>query len=199
MSRLRKNASKSGDSKIRIIAGDWRSRKLPVLSEDGLRPTGDRMRETLFNWLGPRVPGARCLDTFAGTGCLGLESLSRGAKYVDFFELNTRVAKQLKDNLALLECTKASVKNTDALDGLAVNPGVAYDIIFVDPPFAGDLWQPTLERLSAGAWLNDGALIYVEAPKSTALHTPTSWHLVKQKVAGNVHATLFEYTSELDT
>ena len=172
---------------IRIIGGRWRSRRLPVLESEGLRPTPDRVRETLFNWLAPYLPGASCLDLFAGTGALCLEALSRGAARVVMVERSTKVAQQLRANVALLEADGAEVQATDALDYLAGRPQ-PFDIVFLDPPFADAVAMISRggARLTAG-WVKPGGLVYIEAPSVLkALPLPADWELVKTKIAGDV-------------
>ncbi|WP_237067862.1 16S rRNA (guanine(966)-N(2))-methyltransferase RsmD [Microbulbifer guangxiensis] len=191
-SRARKPAhrpSTPGLSQLRIIGGEWRGRKLQFAPVEGLRPTGDRLRETLFNWLQFRVPGARCLDLFAGSGALGLEALSRGAAAVDFVELNRLAAQTLREQLQLLQCERGRVHNCSAAQFLQ-GAGGNYDIAFVDPPFAGDLWTETLAGLVPQ--LSPRALVYVEAPKTTALEVPPSWQLLKEKRAGQVCMRLLQ-------
>ncbi|WP_299585198.1 16S rRNA (guanine(966)-N(2))-methyltransferase RsmD [uncultured Microbulbifer sp.] len=175
-------------SQLRIIGGQWRGRKLQFAQVEGLRPTGDRLRETLFNWLQFYLPGAHCLDLFAGSGALGLEALSRGAASVDFIELNPQAARTLKQQLQLLEATDGQVHNCRATDFLS-DAGKPYDIVFVDPPFADDLWQESLSALAGQ--LSQGALIYIETPRNTLLSTPPSWSPIKEKRAGQVCMRLY--------
>ncbi|WP_082679516.1 MULTISPECIES: 16S rRNA (guanine(966)-N(2))-methyltransferase RsmD [Microbulbifer] len=173
-------------SQLRIIGGEWRGRKLQFAPVEGLRPTGDRLRETLFNWLQFRLPGSRCLDLFAGSGALGLEALSRGAGAVDFVELNRQASQTLSNQLQLLECNRGRVHNCSAaqfLQGASGTPA-PYDIAFIDPPFAGDLWTETLSGLAP--LLAPGALVYVESPRDAVLTVPPSWQLEKEKRAGQV-------------
>ena len=174
-------------SQLRIIGGRWRGRKLQFAPVDGLRPTGDRLRETLFNWLQFHLPESRCLDLFAGSGALGLEALSRGAAQVDFVELNRRAADTLQQQLQLLQAEGGQVHHSSAADFLA-RAQAQYDIVFVDPPFAGDLWRETLSALEPH--LAEGALIYVETPRDMALSLPEGWRTVKEKRAGQVQMRL---------
>lgn len=175
-------------SQLRIIGGRWRGRKLHFAPVEGLRPTGDRLRETLFNWLQFYLPESRCLDLFAGSGALGLEALSRGAAEVDFVELNRHAAQTLQQQLQLLGADQGRVHYSSAADFLA-QPRSRYDIVFVDPPFAGDLWQQTLDALAPH--LADDALVYVESPRDIALPTPAGWRQEKDKRAGQVQMRLF--------
>src|SRR5215471_2142750 len=148
--------------KVRIIGGRLRGSKLAVPDLPGLRPTPDRVRETLFNWLMPFIDGARCLDLFAGTGALGIEALSRGAASADFVETDPGLAQALRDNLSRLEQSNAGVRSGDALTLLRSTPAQPYDIAFVDPPFSADLWHDAAQALESGGWLRDGALVYLE-------------------------------------
>lgn len=195
MAKRKQNNPTASQGQVRIIAGQWRSRKLHFPDSDGLRPTGDRMREMLFNWLQSDVYGARCLDVFAGSGALGLEALSRGAAQVDFCEQALFVANALKQNLALLGCNQAQVYMTDALQWLT-QPNVApYDVVFIDPPFQLALQQRCCELLQQQALLTDGAWVYVEQPvQQAALQLPENWDLAKQKSLGAVQAMLYQVT-----
>ncbi len=168
---------------IRLIAGQWRGRKLAVLDAEGLRPTADRVRETLFNWLMYEVPGARCLDLFAGTGALGLESISRGAQFVQFVETSVPVADAIKLNLKTLNASvdQAQVSTLPAQRFLSKPPGEPFDIVFLDPPFASSELQPALEKLVRHGWLSDKALIYIEEPKhQAAVEVPAQWHIKRE-------------------
>ncbi|AWF83196.1 16S rRNA (guanine(966)-N(2))-methyltransferase RsmD [Microbulbifer sp. A4B17] len=189
-SSSRKQSSQT-HSQLRIIGGQWRGRKLQFAPVEGLRPTGDRLREVLFNWLQFYLPGSRCLDLFAGSGALGLEALSRGAGSVDFVELNTRAARTLTEQLKLLNAPKAKVHNCSADEFLRSN-GNRYDLVFIDPPFADDLWQVTLSALSKH--LAPDALIYVETPRETLIAAVPGWEQEKEKRAGQVCMRLFRRT-----
>ncbi|OOE35220.1 16S rRNA (guanine(966)-N(2))-methyltransferase RsmD [Salinivibrio kushneri] len=182
-----------GAGSVRIIAGRWRGRKLVVQDAQGLRPTTDRVKETVFNWLSPYLPGARCLDVFAGSGGLGFESLSRGAAWTQFCEKNPAAAKQLRDNLAQLGAENAQVDSTDALALLATPPqNGPFDVVFVDPPFHQGLLNDTLAALENNGWLAPGACIYVEAESELDdYHVPGSWHCHREKRAGQVNFRLY--------
>lgn len=194
-------AKSTQESTIRIIAGHWRGRKIKVLCEDGLRPTGDRLREVLFNWLMADINGARILDLFAGTGALGLEALSRGAKSADFVESNIRAATQLKATLtALASGSEQSqiqwrVHSADANKWVSndTSSPAPFDIVFIDPPFADDLWQTSLEALSQSSVLKHGTLIYIEHPSNVQPSMLPELHLKKSKRAGSVTMNLYEY------
>lgn len=160
--------------KVRIIGGRWRGTRLDVPDAPGLRPTSDRVRETLFNWLMPVLPGARVVDLFAGSGALGLEAVSRGAASAVLVERDPVLAAALRATAARLQGGDAvTVAQSDALAWLATQPAGAFDLGFVDPPFAAGLWAPAVEalmpRLSAPAWL------YVEAPHEAAIELPPDW------------------------
>jgi 16S rRNA (guanine966-N2)-methyltransferase len=155
-------------------------------SSPEIRPTPDRVRETLFNWLGAHVPGARCLDLFAGSGVLGLEALSRGAAQVTFVERDALAVRELRARLAEWGATGAQVEQGDALRFLA-GPAQPFGIVFLDPPFASDLLCRTARLLEDGSWLSAGALIYVETDARAGLPAlPQKWSLAKAKQAGAV-------------
>lgn len=179
-------------NQLRIIGGIWRGRKLSFPDVNGLRPTGDRIRETLFNWLAPEIQGARCLDVFAGSGALGIEALSRGASSSLMIERDPKAAAQLKTNLELLKATNGRVINEDAVSRLQKgNAEEPYHIVFVDPPFQLALWQAVIEALEAGNWLAEDATIYIESGRNDQYHPPINWQLHRDKHAGAVSYRLF--------
>jgi 16S rRNA (guanine966-N2)-methyltransferase len=182
---------KAASGSIRIIAGKFRGRKLPVLMAEGLRPTTDRVKETLFNWLMPYIHEANCLDCFAGAGSLGFEALSRGAENVTLIELNKAAAKQLLANKSLLKADNVGVVNSNALDFLKTSTGNKFDLVFIDPPFRQNLMQPTCELLENG-WLTNQALIYVEMELESTQQFPSNWQLLKEKIAGQVAYRLYQ-------
>lgn len=187
-----KKTSSAASGQIRLIGGQWRGRKLPVPDSPGLRPTTDRVRETLFNWLAPSMVDARCLDCFAGSGALGLEALSRYATHATLLEMERGVAQQLQKNLATLKAGNAQVVNTNTLAFLA-QTGTPHDIVFVDPPFRKGLLEETLTLLESNGWLADDALIYVESEVENGLPpVPASWQLHREKVAGQVAYRLYQ-------
>ncbi len=188
-SKKKKAPSKTSNT-IRIIGGQWRGRKLPVANEEGLRPTGDRLRETLFSWLSPYLHGARCLDAFAGTGALGFEALSRGAASAHFIELHRGTSAQTSSNITLLKAN-ARVENT-AFDLWRPDHEQQFDLVFIDPPFAQNLWQKSLDHLQACHCLAKGAVVYLEAPTDTIITAPQEWALLKDKTMGQVRARLYE-------
>jgi len=177
---------------LRIIGGRWRGRKLNFPALEGLRPTGDRIRETLFNWLGPYVSGARCLDLYAGSGALGLEALSRGADYSLLIEKDPAAAAQLRANLAQLDCQSATALNADSLTLLEKGPREGpFDLVFIDPPFQRDLWQASIDRLIDYRWLAPEAVIYLESGPETPITVPDAWQLHRDKTAGQVRYRLY--------
>jgi len=176
---------------IRIIGGQWRGRKLPVPDSAGLRPTTDRVRETLFNWLAADIQQAKCLDCFAGSGALGLEALSRHAASATLLELERPVAQQLEKNLATLGSKNGRVVNTNTLQFLA-QKGEAHHLVFIDPPFRKGLLENTLTLLESNGWLSEEALIYVESEVENGLPpVPVNWQLHREKIAGQVAYRLY--------
>ena len=180
-------------SQVRIIGGQHRGRKLPFAELPGLRPTGDRIRETLFNWLQPVIEGARCLDLFAGSGALGIEAASRGAGEVVMVDTAGSVIRQLEKNRALLKLDRLTIVRAEALQFLEQPPS-AFDVVFLDPPFSDDLLQPICQRLDMG-WLSDGARIYLEEDVSRPFPTlPSGWKWLREKTAGQVRYGLAQAT-----
>ena len=181
---------------LRIIAGSWRGRKLAVLDLEGLRPTPDRVRETVFNWLQPHLGQSRCLDLFAGTGALGLEAASRGAGHVSLVELNSKAAMQLRTHCQTLSAEQCEVHLQAATDFLNQHQQ-QYDIVFIDPPYQSDYWSEVAEQLIATGSLADDALIYLEYPRQFDKPLlPAQWQLIKEKKAGAVNYCLFRNTTE---
>jgi 16S rRNA (guanine966-N2)-methyltransferase len=177
---------------LRIIGGSWRGRRFRFPAAEEIRPTPDRVRETLFNWLGPRAIDARCLDLFAGSGALGLEAISRGASRVVFVERDGAAARELRQRLEEWSAPHARVEQADAERFLA-KPSEPFDIVFLDPPFAAGLLSGVSERLETGGWLAPRALIYIESAAREALPPlPATWSELKGKVAGEVGYHLFE-------
>lgn len=196
--RRQQNSSQNKPSTgfVRIISGLWRGRKLPVHDAQGLRPTTDRVKETLFNWLAQEVPGAKCLDLFAGSGGLGFEAASRQAESVTLIELNPTAFKQIQQNIATLNASNVHVVNSDALTFLQ-QVGTPQHIIFIDPPFRQGLLNETVTLLDQNGWLADDAMIYIETEKELPLDgIPNNWRLHREKTAGQVSYRLFERTSE---
>jgi 16S rRNA (guanine966-N2)-methyltransferase len=171
---------------LRIIGGQWRGRKLEFPAVDSIRPTPDRVRETVFNWLQHDIIGAACLDLFAGSGALGFEALSRGAARVTFVERDAKIGRYLRDTLLQLQTATADVAVSDALQWLK-GPSAVFDIVFLDPPFAAGVLPETCRRLEIGGWLAQKASIYMEgAADDGAPVLPANWTLVKSKTAGQV-------------
>jgi 16S rRNA (guanine966-N2)-methyltransferase len=178
-------------STVRIIGGRFRGRRIPV-PPDGVRPTPDRVRETLFNWLTPWLAGTRCLDLFAGTGALGLEALSRGAAEAVFVDQDRRAADQLKKVLADLGCQAARVVVADAQRLTYAGMG-RFDIVFLDPPFDTTDLQVLCKLLESSDALADGAHIYMEMNQRQALpEVPAAWTIVREQTAGQVRFALAE-------
>lgn len=157
-----------------------------------MRPTSDRVRETLFNWLQDRVAGARCLDLFAGSGALGLEALSRGAAEVTFVESHRQAARSLRELLAAWQAPNGRVRDGDAL-GVLAGAAQPMDLVFLDPPFAAGLLKPVAAALTAGGWLADGALVYVEHAADERWQPPARWQLLKSGTAGAVGYDLYQF------
>ncbi len=190
--RPRAAASAAASGQLRIIAGEWRSRRLSFPDAPGLRPTTDRVRETLFNWLAPWVEGSRVLDPFAGSGALLLEALSRGAVSALGCELNPAAVTSLRSNLSLLGCSSAEIHNGDALQLLARPASGRFDLVFLDPPFRCDLLLPAARLLEEQGWLADDAWIYTESEQApSSLGLPASWQLHRERQAGQAHFALW--------
>lgn len=181
--------------KVRIIGGRWRGTRLNVADSPGLRPTSDRVRETLFNWLLPALPGARVLDLFAGSGALGMEALSRGAAGAVLVERDPALAAELRGLVARLPGGEAArIVQADALAWLASPPAAGedgFDLAFVDPPFAAGLWDAVwpalLPRLAPSAWL------YVESPGATAVALPPDWIAHREGATREVRYALYRH------
>jgi 16S rRNA (guanine966-N2)-methyltransferase len=187
----------SGTRVLRIIGGTWRGRRLRFPPQDEIRPTPDRIRETLFNWLAPQVTGSRCLDLFAGSGALGLEALSRGAAQVTFVERDAVAVRELRAHLAEWQAVGAQVEHSDALRFLGT-AAQTFEIVFLDPPFASGLLEPACRRLEEQHWLSANALIYVETDAEAGLPPlPATWELTKAKRAGAVGYHLLTRNSRL--
>lgn len=190
MNRPPRPSRHGGSGSIRIIGGSLRGSKLAVADSDGLRPTPDRVRETLFNWLQPVIHGARCLDLFAGSGASGIEALSRGAGSVCFVERERRIADAVRSNLARLKVA-GEVVCRDALALLREPPEKPFDIVFLDPPFALDLLPQAAELLESQHWLASNAWLYIEQPAERQPRLPANWQLHRQARAGALHYALY--------
>jgi 16S rRNA (guanine966-N2)-methyltransferase len=183
-------AARTEHGKVRIIGGCWRGTRLPVPASPGLRPSGDRVRETLFNWLMPVLAGSRVVDVFAGTGALGLEAISRGAAHAVLVERDAALARSLSETIARLSAQESvDVAHGDALAWLGRQAPASFDVAFVDPPFDADLWQPTLAallpKLAQGAWL------YLESPPGQAPTLPVQWALHREGRTREVRYALY--------
>ena len=183
----------SAPGKVRIIAGKWRGRKLGVIDSPGLRPTPDRIRETLFNWLQQEIVAARSLDLFAGTGALGFEALSRGASEVVMVESDAKIVESLKQHAQTLNSDNHTVQLADGLSWL--NQGAQpFDIIFLDPPFQQGYIEKSCELIIQQSLLKPHGLVYIESEKN--LQLPDGWKIKKQKNAGQVQSMLVELSKE---
>jgi 16S rRNA (guanine966-N2)-methyltransferase len=169
---------------------------LPVADEPGLRPTSERIRETLFNWLTPDIHGMRCLDLFAGSGALGFEALSRGAASVVFVEKAPGVAKTLRVSIGTLDAGDATVVRTDAHGFLKSDIPQKFDLVFLDPPFADDLLEDLCRLLAGSGCLAAGARIYLEQERNQTVPTlPKGWAFIREKTTGNVRYSLVSVSS----
>ena len=177
--------------RLRIVAGNWRSRLLDIAAGPGLRPTPERVRETLFNWLAPRIDGARCLDLYAGTGALGLEALSRGAATTVFVEKSALAAGVLKSNVEKLGAEGATICEADSIEYLRKIPVKSFDIVFLDPPFAADILEDLCRLIDERQVLADGARVYLEhSVAKIEPELPAGWEVLKSEVAGQVRYSL---------
>ncbi len=176
---------------VRVISGLWRGRKLPVHDLEGLRPTTDRVKETLFNWLAQDVPNAKCLDLFAGSGGLSFEAASRQADLVTMVELNKGAHQQLTTNISVLKADNMQAVNTDAISFLK-QTSQPYDVVFIDPPFRKGLLSETVQLLNDNGWLAEDAMVYIEVEKELTIEDiPDNWHLHREKTTGQVHYRLY--------
>lgn len=194
MKKPRPSRPQHSPGQLRIIGGQWRSRKLAVAAVDGLRPSADRVRETLFNWLAPDISGARCLDLFAGSGALSFEALSRGAASAQMIELSPLACQQLRDNISLLQAAGATLFNGSATDWLRQSrPAQPFHIVFIDPPFHRGLAQQCIAQLADSALLTSGSKIYLETGDDEVIEQlPANWQLWREKRAGRVCFRLFQ-------
>lgn len=181
--------------RLRIVAGKWRSRLVSVADVPGLRPTSERIRETLFNWLSPCIEGARCLDLFAGSGALGLEALSRGARSVVFVEKSAAAFDSLRNSVRALDARDAVLVRGDAAKYLASGTLPKFDVVFLDPPFADNRLRELCRLLQASACLGKNAKIYIEQDRGAdAMPLPDGWTIKHEKTAGNVRYSLVSAT-----
>lgn len=185
------SGARTPPGKVRIIGGRWRGTRLEVPQRPGLRPTSDRVRETLFNWLQPVLPGARVLDLFAGSGALGLEAVSRGAARAVLVEHDPELARALRCTVARLQGAAGAVEvvAADALAWLHAQPHAGFDLAFVDPPFDANLWGGVLPALAPK--LSDDGLLYVESPADAAPEPGPGWHLHREGRTRDVRFALY--------
>jgi len=181
---------------VRIISGQWRGRRLPVADVEGLRPSGDRLRETLFNWLQPVINGTHCLDLFAGSGVLGFEAVSRGASQAVLVEKHTTVARSLEHSKQLLSTDAVTVHQGDALTLCTNAPRFAaapFNLVFIDPPWAKNIQETVIAQLIKNQWLQDNAIIYVETPNNQPIGEFSQLHETNRKKIGEALAMLLIY------
>jgi len=177
--------------RLRIVAGKWRSRLLDIAEVPGLRPTSERVRETLFNWLAPSIQGARCLDLFAGTGALGFEALSRGAAQVVFVDNSRRAVQVIANSAKMLDATGAIIHCGDAVEFVRAAAPASFDIVFLDPPFADDRLEDICRLIDELGLLAPGARIYLEQDRAKpGITLPEHWRILKARTAGNVRYML---------
>ena len=192
--RRQKRAPGGRPGAFRVIGGEWRSRRLAVPPLEGVRPTPDRVRETVFNWLAPVIAGARCLDLYAGSGALGLEALSRGAGEVVFVDQAPGALRQVAANLELLRCDRGRTVRMDATRYLE-GPASQFDVVFLDPPYRRDMLGPVFARLVNGGWVGPASAVYLEHEAAAAPPAlPPGWALARSAAAGQVryHLARFE-------
>ena len=179
-------AAREGRLLLRIIGGEWRARKIHFPPVASIRPTPDRVRETVFNWLQSDIAGSRCLDLYSGSGALGLEALSRGASRVVFVDVDPEITRHIARTLDELKCERGEVVSSAAERYLG-GPPEPFDIVFVDPPYAAHALADTCRRLDAGGWLRRGGLAYLEdAAAAGPPELPPGWTLLRSKRAGEV-------------
>ena len=188
----RRNNSKNR-GKVRITSGEWKNRNLEVPDIDGLRPTSERVRETLFNWLMPSIHKSVCLDLFAGSGSLGFEALSRGAKHCTFVEKSKLAFSQIKTTRTSLNAVNSEVHNCDAIDFLSSVHNHNFNLVFLDPPFSDDYLISSIESIHEYQLVSRGGYIYIEFNKNNNLFDlPDNWSVIRKKIYGNVCFILIE-------
>jgi 16S rRNA (guanine966-N2)-methyltransferase len=184
--------SKSGKSNsVRIIGGDWRGRRLEIADVPGLRPTGDRCRETLFNWLQPWIAAAECADLFAGTGALGFEAASRGAMSVLMVEKDPKAQAVLRQSIELLQAEQVNFHAGGAMSLIEELKPDSFDLVFVDPPFDSNLGALVLERLDKSGCVRRGGFVYIESPVTLKIAPPQGWSTWRDQELGEVRMQLF--------
>jgi 16S rRNA (guanine966-N2)-methyltransferase len=188
----RRNNSKNR-GKVRITSGEWKNRNLEVPDIDGLRPTSERVRETLFNWLMPSIHKSVCLDLFAGSGSLGFEALSRGAKHCTFVEKSKLAFSQIKTTRTSLNAVNSEVHNCDAIDFLSSVHNHNFNLVFLDPPFSDDYLISSIESIHEYQLVSRGGYIYIEFNQNNDLFDlPDNWSVIRKKIYGNVCFILIE-------
>jgi 16S rRNA (guanine966-N2)-methyltransferase len=199
MARTQKPSPASNGGELRIIGGDWRSRKLRFPEAGGVRPTPARTRETLFHGLTHPLPGSRCLDLFAGSGALGLEALSRGAGPTTFVDHTPALAQALRSNLRLLKSENGEVACQAVDTYLAQPPAKPVDILFMDPPFRQGWLEKLFPMIADNGWVKPGGWIYAEHESDMPTPSaPANWTLHRQKTAGQVTYCLFRVKESAD-
>jgi len=184
--------SKSGkNNSVRVIAGDWRGRRLQVADVPGLRPSGDRCRETLFNWLQPWIVAADCADLFAGTGALGFEAASRGAATVLMIEKHPQAQAVLRQSIEQLQALQVNLHCGGAMSQIEEFKPDSFDLVFVDPPFDSNLGGLVFERLEKSSCVRRGGFVYIESPATLKIPTPEGWSMWREKQLGEVRMQLF--------
>lgn len=190
---MTRSKPRGATGQLRIIGGQWRGRRLRFTPAEGLRPTADRTRETLFNWLAPIIGGARCADLFAGSGALGLEALSRGAFYCDFVEANPAAAAELEDHLRALDATARGRCHRQTAESFLRCAGEPYDVVYIDPPFGRDLAAGCCALLAQRHLLRTGGYVYLESSVQEPLPPlPRAWRVHREKRSGGVVYRLLE-------
>ena len=188
----RRNNSKNR-GKVRITSGEWKNRNLEVPDIDGLRPTSERVRETLFNWLMPSIHKSVCLDLFAGSGSLGFEALSRGARHCTFVEKSKLAFRQIKTTRTILNAMNSEAHNCDAIDFLSSVHNHNFNLVFLDPPFSDDYLISSIESIHKYQLVSRGGYIYIEFNKNNDLFDlPDNWSVIRKKIYGNVCFILIE-------
>ena len=184
---------KTQSGKIRIISGEYKGRILYFPAITGLRPTPERVRETLFNWIAPHISGSVCLDLFSGSGSLSFEALSRGAKNVQIIESNRTAARAIDKNIKILKCDRAKVLNQDSSRYLS-RCSIQFDIVFLDPPFNSSLLQTSIDLITKRNLLGNSGWIYTEhSAHNQPPQYPVEWKTYRQSKAGDVRASLLQY------
>jgi len=182
-----RRGAKQATPQLRVVGGQWRGRKLQFPDRPGLRPTGDRIRETLFNWLGPHLHNAKCLDLFAGSGALGIEALSRGAAHCDFVDADRESITTVGQHLNTLAATECSTVSCDIAAHYLHQTNDTWDIVFVDPPFDARLGESTLTRLADSDRLAEASRVYFETSRSQPEPVPEGlYDVLREKTTGDV-------------